>query len=600
MQTPNSAPAPLTAQGVSPLFDAIGLAQGGTEQLTLRRGDVLIEQGSDGDAIFFVEAGRFTVDRNGTALAEIGTGESIGEIAFFTGMPRTARVVAARDSVVLKLSRTAYDAACARDPAIASLVARDLANRLAATSTRVRSEPRPPQTRVVTLIPAGDEPLPHGLVPALTETMERAGGRVLTLRDAPADPSDSSGRATVIGWMQDLERSGVQVLAVADPASRGWTELALRQSDQVLIAGHAGPSPALSDLERLAFDILPEEHRRLLLLHPERPGRVTGTADWLDARPVFMHHHAAMGAAGDLDRLVRFLTGRALGYVAGGGGAFGPIHTGIYQGLCDAGARFDIFGGTSVGSAMCAGFALGLSGDEIETLTHEIFVTNKALNRLTVPRYSILDHTMLDRQLQQNAPGLIEDLWYPFFAVATDLSSNRQVAIRRGPLWQAIRASAAIPGVLPPFYTDDGTMLVDGGSMDNMPYHTMHGLKSGPNVIVSFERDGRQAFQVDYDRLPGRGTLLRRLVWPFGKRPPRAPGALSVVMRSLLARQAADRPDLGPEDWHIRATPPKGANFMDWTNHAQLYAVGKALVAKQLAEDHGPDDPRAAVMRGAG
>lgn len=598
MQTPKSAP--LAAQGLSPLFDVIGLAQGGTEQLSLRRGDVLIEQGSEGDAIYFVEAGRFSVDRGGTALAEIGTGESIGEIAFFTGMPRTARVVAARDSVVLKLSRTAYDTACARDPGIASLVARDLANRLATTSARARVEPRPPQTRVVTLIPAGDEPLPHGLVPALTEAMERAGGRVVTRADAPADPSDGTGRGAVVGWLQDLERNGAQILAVADPANRDWTDLALRQSDQVLVAGHAGPAPALSELERRAFEVQPQDHRRLLILHHERPRRVTGTAAWLETRPVFMHHHAAAGATEDMDRLVRFLTGRALGYVAGGGGAFGAIHPGVYQGLRDAGATFDIFGGTSVGSAMCAGFALGMSGDEIETRTHEMFVKNKALNRLTVPRYSILDHTVLDRELQRHAPGLIEDLWYPFFAVATDLSTNTQVAIRRGPLWQAIRASAAIPGVLPPFYTEDGTMLVDGGSMDNMPYHTMHALKAGPNVIVSFEREGRQSFDVDYKRLPGRGPLLRRLVWPFGKRPPRAPGALSVVMRSLLARQAADRPDLGPLDWHIRAVPPKGANFMDWTNHADLYAAGKALVADALAEDYSPDDPRAAVMRGAG
>ncbi|MGE3842016.1 MAG: cyclic nucleotide-binding protein, partial [Vicinamibacterales bacterium] len=50
----------------------------------------------------------------------------------------------------------------------------------------------------------------------------------------------------------------------------------------------------------------------------------------------------------------------------------------------------------------------------------------------------------------------IEDLWLPFFAVASDVSSGRQAVIRSGPVWQAVRASSAIPGVLPPFFTETG------------------------------------------------------------------------------------------------------------------------------------------------
>jgi hypothetical protein len=73
-----------------------------------------------------------------------------------------------------------------------------------------------------------------------------------------------------------------------------------------------------------------------------------------------------------------------------------------------------------------------------------------------------------------------------------------------------------------------------------------------------------------------------------------------VVMRSLLARQAAEEPALGAEDWLIRAVPPKGAKFMDWTKHAQLYAAGQQTVAELLDAPMTGDDPRAAVMAMAG
>ena len=65
----------------------------------------------------------------------------------------------------------------------------------------------------------------------------------------------------------------------------------------------------------------------------------------------------------------------------------------------------------------------------------------------------------------------------PFYAVAADLSSMEKTVINRGPLWEAVRASSAIPGVLPPFFHRDGRMLVDGGCIDNMPFRTMHGLE---------------------------------------------------------------------------------------------------------------------------
>ena len=70
-----------------------------------------------------------------------------------------------------------------------------------------------------------------------------------------------------------------------------------------------------------------------------------------------MHHHVALQDQVDIDSLIRFMSGRAVGFVAAGGGSFGSAHVGIYKALRERGVVFDIFVGTSVGSAMLAGFA---------------------------------------------------------------------------------------------------------------------------------------------------------------------------------------------------------------------------------------------------
>ena len=77
---------------------------------------------------------------------------------------------------------------------------------------------------------------------------------------------------------------------------------------------------------------------------------------------------------------------------------------------------------------------------------------------------------------------MIEDAWKPYFAVATALdgSGDGLHIFRRGPLWKAVRASGSIPAVLPPVFTDDGLMLVDGGVVANIPLRPMKAIKAGP------------------------------------------------------------------------------------------------------------------------
>ena len=78
----------------------------------------------------------------------------------------------------------------------------------------------------------------------------------------------------------------------------------------------------LGAVEDFAFGIHPPSNRRLVLLHARRCEAVEGTAAHLSGRDVFMHHHVALHDEDDVESLARFLTGRAIEFVAGGGGGY--------------------------------------------------------------------------------------------------------------------------------------------------------------------------------------------------------------------------------------------------------------------------------------
>ena len=310
-----------------------------------------------------------------------------------------------------------------------------------------------------------------------------------------------------------LERRHDTVLYIADPDLTPWSRKAVRQADLAILIGHHAGAPTITPLEQFAASVLTPAQTRLLLLHPVR-GAVSGTSRWLAGRHVVMHHH--MAGPDDAARLVRFVRGTALGLVAGGGGAFCVAHVGLYKALIEAGYGFDILGGTSGGSAMAAAFAMGSSPDEIDAAIAEMFVRQKAMRRYTWPRYGLIDHTHYDAQLAALCGGrAIEDLWVPFFSVSTNLSENRLHLHRSGLLWHAVRASSSIPALLPPFYTAEGDMLVDGGLIDNVPIQVMHDIKTGPNVVLSLEAPKLARYAVDYAKLPSRSALVRSLANPL-------------------------------------------------------------------------------------
>lgn len=571
--------------------------------VSIARGQALIRQGDIAGSLYVVVSGRFKVMREGNPrpIAEIGAGHPIGEIAFFAGGERTATVIAERDSLVYELKREEFDRLAERSPRIWAAITTQLARRLGEATYSGA-------TRATSLLPRTIALCRAGGASGQAELIERFASQLLAAFPATAKTRVLDARAAMNAldsraqlssseatqWFNTLEGQYDHVIYVADPELTEWSKKALRQADLVLCLGLNGKGVSREPnlLEHFAEQLHGKGTLRLVLLQ-EGDAPHEGTRGWLHSRPwVEMHHHVRggeKGAAGDseasgLQRLVRFIRGEAVGLVACGGGAYSAAHIGVFDALAEAGVKFDMVGGTSGGAAMTAALACHVPTSEIALRTEDIFITRKAMRRWTWPRYGLLDHVAFDSALADHFTSVdIEDLDVPFFAVASNLTRNTVECIQRGPLWVAVRASAAIPAMLPPVFNAAGEMMVDGCVLENTPIKTIRALKTGPNVVIDFASPELERQILDTSSLPSRWEMIARVFTGGARHLPPAPGPQSVLMRSLMLNRPDYGRDMGPSDILLVPPIPPHIGHLDWHRHRELRAMAHQYAKEELA-----------------
>lgn len=109
-----------------------------SERLEFEGGDVVFEQDSSGDDVYFILAGMADVvtemDGNAVVVAQLGRHALFGEMSVFCDLPRTAGVRARGHLAVLRIPGEAFLALIKEEPALALQVIRELALRLARTT----------------------------------------------------------------------------------------------------------------------------------------------------------------------------------------------------------------------------------------------------------------------------------------------------------------------------------------------------------------------------------------------------------------------------------------------------------------------------------
>ncbi len=199
---------------------------------------------------------------------------------------------------------------------------------------------------------------------------------------------------------------------------------------------------------------------------------------------------------------------KKVGLALGGGGARGFAHLGILMTLEEHGIPIDIITGTSMGAAVGAVKALGMDLNKLylllsnlnlnemlgvsESTTREI---QRAIGRGVVEYVWGMDMeetTSLPERLARmyelfsllTAKKEFSETEIPFAVVAADLATGERVLLNRGPIYRAVAASAAVPGIFPPVRIDD-RYLVDGGIIDKIP--TDAAIEMGAEVVIAVD-----------------------------------------------------------------------------------------------------------------
>jgi NTE family protein len=191
----------------------------------------------------------------------------------------------------------------------------------------------------------------------------------------------------------------------------------------------------------------------------------------------------------------------------GGGAARGLAHIGVLRGLAEDGIEVAGIAGTSMGSIIGALAAQDQSAADIEALFTEVDWAR--LGKIMLR--SVVGTAFHDLLRETLGSDTIESLPRPFAAVCCDIDSGEQVALRLGPVADAVRASAAIPGVLTPLKIGERT-LVDGAVVEPVPLTAARALGDDAllavNVLLPPRRDERIATLHSLPRLATRRAAL--------------------------------------------------------------------------------------------
>jgi predicted acylesterase/phospholipase RssA/CRP-like cAMP-binding protein len=524
--------------------DVLFTIQSLIEWVPVRAGTRLFSQGEIGDAAYLVVTGRlraFRVDKDGleSEVGEVGRSELVGEMALLDDAPRAATVYAVRDSQLVRFSRAAFEEVLRRYPSAGLFVAQTVLRR---QDTASRDGAGRMSIVVVPASPGIDgRAFGRQLAASFggearyvsSETIDRD----LSLPGISQVGDDDVGTFRLSYWLEELqERHRVLVYGVDETWSE-WSRRALRWADQVVVVADATADPSPDALERELWHLVSlQKHPKvsLALVHPPDTTLPSGTRRWLDARQVASHHHLRRDDPVTLGRLARLLEGSGTALVLGGGGARGFAHLGVMVVLEELSLPIDMIGGTSVGAIMAAGPAMGWTAEESRQMATEQF---RKVFDYTLPSVSILKGERVASKLRNTFGDIdIVDLWIPYFCVSTNLTTAGTRYHDRGRLADAVRASIAIPGVLPPV-PFDGELHVDGGILDNVPVEEMRRRNPQGHVIaVDVAPADGPAAEVDYGlSLSGfRAMIDRRRSWA-------PPGLLSTMVRATLVASERDR-----------------------------------------------------------
>ncbi len=580
--------------------DALALLRRELQWVEVAAGETLMVQGEPGDCVYLSISGRlraYVRDEDGAErlVREMSRGQVIGEMALYTDEPRSATVVAIRDSVLVRLDKPAFLQLLAGSVALSMALTRQLVKRLQAV--QLRADLARPVAMALVPITAGLDA--RAFADALAAQLRGAAsarppGAVCVLDAAAIDAAlgepglarsdvgDAAANRRIALHLDAVEAGHDTVLLLADDAPTAWTQRCTRRCDEMLLLADADQPPVLHATET-AFLVQragrAEAAEVLVLLHPADRRCPQGTRAWLARRPVADHVHVRPALERDMARLARIQSRTAVGLVLAGGGARGLAHLGVAQALLQQGIEFDFVGGTSIGAVMAVLLASDRPLDEVVAVARRGFTQNPTSDYNWLPLISLIRGRRLRRIIETGRTELlgyaagVEDLWKNCYCVASNYSQAREQVLSQGDAGMAMRASAAIPGALPPVLLD-GDLLCDGGTFNNFPVDVMR-ARRGVGKVIGVDLAFRKPRRIDHDEVPGPWALLRDRLRPYQSRRYRLPALVAYLMNvTILYSSSRQQQSRRLTDLHFNP-PLERVGMLQWNKFDGIVAQGR-------------------------
>ncbi len=460
-------------------------------------GTQVISEGDNVDSLFILVSGRLRVSRQGKdgnimLFNEILPGEIVGELGVILDQQRAADITALRTSVLGVLLKKDFESLLKKYPVeINRVFSQAIYNHLR-HARRVESQKRAHSFVVIPLTDSVDaDRVTHNLTLAFSD-MGRARHVLLE--------STFSGEHLNIDALEAENDFLVYQVRLSDTNSPLEN---FKHADQILFVADAGSGKELSPVEILLANDpgtrLMRKH--LIVLHPGKSSLCDDKLAWQHPRDVERVYPASPEDLSDYQRIARFLVGKAVGIVLGGGGARGFAHLGALKAFEENGIPVDLLGGNSMGALIGAFYAFGIPREEIHST---ILKFTKGIIKLDLPIVSIFSGRNYEKSLRKIfGDTQVQNIWMTYFSAACNLSRADTTVIDSGPLWQAVLASNSPAGLLPPVIKD-GQLMVDGAILENVPVQAMRGRlgtalerRRGNGTIIALDVDIKEDICVD-------------------------------------------------------------------------------------------------------
>jgi NTE family protein len=458
----------------------------------LNSGEHLFSQGEDGDALFVLVQGRMKVLRhnNGHALPlrEIVPGEVIGELALISEQPRSADVIAVRDSGLLVMSRSDFKSLYSTYPDLAWKMSQTMAYRLTVPESR-RNLRRIKNLALVTLSGGNeiDKLIDELLIHSLSEKVIVLSDDVSKEQYYHIDHSNMS-RSELLALTDKMEGDYDLVIYRCNSEDSKWNAYSLRQADEVVLVAQSDQGMQVPILDRFFDNKGVLTLMSMVILHPTESLEPAAVRRLLAGYHCDYHFHIRDWDRDDIARLWRHLFDRSIGLVLAGGGARALAHVGVWKAITELGIPIDRIGSSGSGSAFGGVLALGCDLETTLKICRDLAANGPSKNRSSIPGMGLFKGNSVGKTLKKYfGDRWIEDCPIPFYCISTNLTSGMPTKHVTGDMYKAIAASTALPGLVPPVRIGED-YHVDGLITDNFPIENMIEWGAKKIIGVNFDR----------------------------------------------------------------------------------------------------------------